>query len=122
MCVEVGRVRVDEARDRLQTKTKHYNMIFSSLIYINTIKLSFRIKKGFCASSVRKTALRLYKKSQLHIPISRVWIQIKEGDMNNKYIYKEMKTTNNRQLEKWFVLFIWDSKQKSAIIDNNLFW
>ena len=24
---EVGRVRVDEARDRLQTKTKHYNMI-----------------------------------------------------------------------------------------------
>ena len=28
MCVEVGRVRVDEATDRLQTKTKHYNMIF----------------------------------------------------------------------------------------------
>ena len=24
MCLEVGRVRVDEARDRLQTKTKHY--------------------------------------------------------------------------------------------------
>ena len=23
MCVEVGRVRVDEARDRLQTKTKN---------------------------------------------------------------------------------------------------
>ena len=48
MCVEEGRVRVDEARDRLQTKTTHYNMIFSSLIYINIIKLSFRIKKGFC--------------------------------------------------------------------------
>ena len=30
MCVEVGPVRVDEARDRLQTKTKHYSMIFSS--------------------------------------------------------------------------------------------
>ena len=30
MCVEVGGVRVDEARDRLQTKTKHYSMIFSS--------------------------------------------------------------------------------------------
>ena len=29
MCVEVGRVRVDEARDRLQTKTKHYNMILA---------------------------------------------------------------------------------------------
>ena len=29
MCVEVGRVRVDEARDRLQTKTEHYNMSFS---------------------------------------------------------------------------------------------
>ena len=34
MCVEVGRVRVDEARDRFQTKTKHYNMIFSSVIYV----------------------------------------------------------------------------------------
>ena len=34
MCVEVGRIFVDEARDRLQTKTKHYNMMFSSLIYI----------------------------------------------------------------------------------------
>ena len=34
MCVEVGRVRVDEARERLQTKTKPYNMIFSSVIYI----------------------------------------------------------------------------------------
>ena len=31
MCFEVGRVRVDEARDRLQTKTKHYNLIFSSV-------------------------------------------------------------------------------------------
>ena len=50
MCVEVGRVRVDEARDRLQTKKKTFkNMIFSSLIiYIITIKFSFRIKKGFC--------------------------------------------------------------------------
>ena len=48
MFIEVWRVRVDEARDRLQTKTTHYNMIFSSLIYINIIKLSFRIKKGFC--------------------------------------------------------------------------
>ena len=34
MCVEVGRVRVVEGRDRLQTKTKHYNMIFSSVICI----------------------------------------------------------------------------------------
>ena len=34
MCVEVERVRVDEARDRLQTKTKPYNMIFSQVIYI----------------------------------------------------------------------------------------
>ena len=33
MCVEVGRVRVDEARDRLQTKAKHYKMIFSAVIY-----------------------------------------------------------------------------------------
>ena len=29
MCVEIGRVRVDEARHRLQTKTKHlYNIMF----------------------------------------------------------------------------------------------
>ena len=48
MCVKVGRVLVDEARNRLETKPKHYNMSFSSLIYIITIKLSFRIKKGFC--------------------------------------------------------------------------
>ena len=34
MCVEVGCVRVDQARDRLQTKTKPYNMIFSPVIYI----------------------------------------------------------------------------------------
>ena len=35
MCVEVRRVRVDEARDRLQTKTKYFNMIFNSVIYIH---------------------------------------------------------------------------------------
>ena len=34
MCIEVGRVRVDEARDRLKTKKKQYDMIFSSVIYI----------------------------------------------------------------------------------------
>ena len=33
MCVEVGRVRVDEAHDRLQTKTKHHNMIFWTPIW-----------------------------------------------------------------------------------------
>ena len=41
MCVEVGRVRVDEARDRLQTKTKHYNMILSSVSYIMTLTALF---------------------------------------------------------------------------------
>ena len=40
-CVEVGRLRVDEARDRLQTKTKHYNMIFSSVIYIMALTALF---------------------------------------------------------------------------------
>ena len=49
MCIEVGHVHVDEARDRSQTKTKHYTMIFSSVIYIfwHSV-LSFRVKKGFC--------------------------------------------------------------------------
>ena len=32
MCDKEGRVRVHEARDRLQTKSKHYD--FSSVIYI----------------------------------------------------------------------------------------
>ena len=41
MCVEVGRVRVDETRDRLQTKTKQYNMIFSSVIYIMALTAHF---------------------------------------------------------------------------------
>ena len=44
MCVEVGRVRVDEVLDRLQTKPKHYNLIFTSEIYIMAlILLSVRI-------------------------------------------------------------------------------
>ena len=36
MCVEEGRVRVDvsfKARDRLQTKTKHDNMILTYSLY-----------------------------------------------------------------------------------------
>ena len=41
MFVEVGRVRVDEARDRLQTKTKHYNRIFSSVIYFVALTALF---------------------------------------------------------------------------------
>ena len=42
MCVEVGRVRVlDEVRNRLQTKTKHYNMIFGSVIYIMALTALF---------------------------------------------------------------------------------
>ena len=41
MCVEVGRVRVDEVRDRFQTKTKHYNMIFSSVVYIMALTALF---------------------------------------------------------------------------------
>ena len=41
MYVEVGRVRVDEARYRLQTK-KHYNMIFS---WVDNLCYGM---KGFC--------------------------------------------------------------------------
>ena len=47
MCVEVGRVRVDEARDRLQTKTKHYNMIFSSVSYIMALTALFWNRERF---------------------------------------------------------------------------
>ena len=47
--VKVGRVRVDvdEARDRLQTKTKHYNMIFSSVSYIMALTALFKDKERF---------------------------------------------------------------------------
>ena len=41
MCVEVRCVRVDERRDRLQTKTKRYNTIFSSVIYIMALTALF---------------------------------------------------------------------------------
>ena len=47
--VEVGRICVDEAGDRLQTKTKHYNMTLSLVIILWHLLLSFRIEKGFCA-------------------------------------------------------------------------
>ena len=41
MCIEVGRIRVDEARDWLQTKTKHYNMDFGLVIYIMALTALF---------------------------------------------------------------------------------
>ena len=48
MCVEVVRVRVDEASDRLQTKIKHYNMIFSSaVIYFMALTALFSNKESF---------------------------------------------------------------------------
>ena len=39
--------RTNEAGDRLQTKTKHYNMIFSSVIYIMTLTALFYNKERF---------------------------------------------------------------------------
>ena len=49
MYVEVERVRVDEACDRLQTKTKHTMWFLAcNLYYHNSALSSFRIKKGFC--------------------------------------------------------------------------
>ena len=39
--------RTNEARDRLQTITKHYNMIFSSVIYIMTLTALFKNKERF---------------------------------------------------------------------------
>ena len=45
--LKVGQVRVDEARDRLQTKTKHYNMIFSSVSYIMALTALFKDKERF---------------------------------------------------------------------------
>ena len=47
--VEVERVRVDEARDRLQTKTKHTMWFLAcNLHYHNSALSSLRIKKRFC--------------------------------------------------------------------------
>ena len=39
--VEVGRICVDEAGGRLQTKTKHYNMTLSLVIYIMALTALF---------------------------------------------------------------------------------
>ena len=43
MCVEVGRVRVNEARDRFLSKTKHYIILITILI-----NLPFRIRNVLC--------------------------------------------------------------------------
>ena len=47
MCVEVGRVRVDEERDRLQTKTKHYDLIFSSHFRVRDDRWIKEVKTHF---------------------------------------------------------------------------
>ena len=57
MSVEVVRVRVDEASDRLQTKTKHYNMIFSSVIYIMTLTALSKNKERFLLIHKQQTNL-----------------------------------------------------------------
>ena len=41
MCVEVGRVRVDEARDRLQTEEKTLQHVFGAVIYIMALTALF---------------------------------------------------------------------------------
>ena len=48
MCVEVGHICVDEARDWLQTKTKYYNMIFGSVVYIMALAALFKNKNSSC--------------------------------------------------------------------------
>ena len=50
MCVEEGRVRVDviQSARSIANQNKTLQHDFSLAIYIITIKLSFRIKKGFC--------------------------------------------------------------------------
>ena len=46
----LSRRRVDEARDRLQTTTKHCNTIFSSAIYIMALTALFWNKDSFLVS------------------------------------------------------------------------
>ena len=65
MCVEVGRVRVDEARERLQTKTKHYNMIFSSVIYIMALTALFWNKEEDSARSQAWKKIKIFYRSAL---------------------------------------------------------
>ena len=57
MCVR--RVRVDEVRDRFQTKTKHYNMIFSSVKF--SVKFN---KKRQNLDSYSKNGKQNYKHSK----------------------------------------------------------
>ena len=46
--IKVGRVRVDEARDRLQTKTKHHDFYLGNFNILWHLLLSLRMKKSFC--------------------------------------------------------------------------
>ena len=46
--IKVGRVRVDEARDRLQTKTKHHDFQLGNFNILWHLLLSLRMKKSFC--------------------------------------------------------------------------
>ena len=50
MCVEEGRVCVDviQSARSIANQNKTLQLDFQLVIYITTIKLSFRIKKGFC--------------------------------------------------------------------------
>ena len=52
MSAEVGRVRVDEARDRLRTKTKHYSMIFSSHFRVRYDRWIKEVKTHFYSLSL----------------------------------------------------------------------
>ena len=50
MCVKEGRVRVDVQSARsIANQNETLQNDFYLVIYIVTIKLSFRIRKGFCA-------------------------------------------------------------------------
>ena len=60
--LQAGCVRVDEARDRLQTKTKLYNMTFSSVIYIMALTALFWNKEK---DSARLQAWKKIKKNFL---------------------------------------------------------
>ena len=58
--VEVGRVRVDKACHRLQTKKKHYNMILSSVI-----SALFQNKEGFLCLARQKITRVLNKDKRI---------------------------------------------------------
>ena len=80
MCVEVGCICVDEARDWLQTKTKHYNMNFGLEIYIMALTTLFKNKERFLCLARQFIIWESNKDKRIdELDIQTPWKKIKQA-------------------------------------------